>query len=64
MKKNEEFKPISGPVFLTSDDASKELDKLIEYCVLVVKLKDEEDPRSFSLSNLPDVRNLILSFLV
>lgn len=67
MGKNEGFKP--GPVFLEEDElsaqeAASELEELIEYSTLTIKVRGEENPRCFDLGNDPELRNSILRLLI
>lgn len=65
--KEKGFKP--GPIFLedekpSPDQAALELEDMIEYSTLVIKVKGEDNPRCFDLGNEPQLRNSILLLLI
>ena len=66
MKKNN-FDSISSSHIiqkLTPDEASEQLDGLIDYSVLIVKLRIEDEPRCFDLTHQPKLRDQILALIV
>jgi len=46
---------------ITQNEAIAELDKLVKECLLILKLKGQDNPYCFDLNNDPYLRNLILA---
>ena len=60
------FSPISnlGVIeSLTPKQASDELDHEVEYFILTLKLKEDENPMTFDLNKNKEIRNKILSLI-